>query len=73
MNYTRNSYLETAECALCGGDGFINIPIGIDACPACTRMAEAEWKLGRRKALHALIGVTTRRNVHERDAMEGAA
>lgn len=44
MNYTRNSYLETAECALCGGEGAIPSYPGFDACPVCAERAESAYQ-----------------------------
>jgi hypothetical protein len=36
------------DCRICGGDGFVLSPT-LDACPRCSVIAEAEWRMTARK------------------------
>jgi hypothetical protein len=37
------------RCTMCGGDGFVLRPV-LDACPRCAVIAEADWRMLRRRA-----------------------
>ena len=39
------------DCRLCGGDGFVLGRAGVDACPRCAVIAEADWRWMQRVAL----------------------